>query len=124
MEAFVYTSRSSWSWLGISRKIYERDNTIGKERILMIKLSFVQGSRLRKVLINGRQVSFVSNETGWIPVKVDIDKIKENEKVFKKLNTEEKKMLEQCKNLNTEKELCNDIIKDFKKTGWRLIKRA
>lgn len=88
----------------------------------MIKLSFAMGSSLRRAAIDGRIVSLASHETGFKPIKLDLDKLKKDKR-FSKLNKEEKKLLEDCRKLNTEEEMAKDLIKDFQRSGWRLIKK-
>lgn len=87
----------------------------------MIKLSFVLGHSLRRVNINNREISFATQETGFVPLKLNLDKL-EDFKEYDKLNDEEKKLLEECKKLKTEEDMAYDLIKDFKKGGWKLIK--
>ncbi len=88
----------------------------------MIRLSFVTGSALRKVTISGRKILMASQETGFVPIDFDLDKL-EDSKVFNQLTEEQKLLFEEIKNLKTEDEMAEDIIKDFKQTGWKLAKR-
>ena len=88
----------------------------------MIKLSFVTGGALRKVFIDGRKISMMSQETGFTPISMDLDKI--NEKTIKKkMGKEGLDFMKQISKLETEDEMARDVIKDFQSTGWRLIKR-
>lgn len=88
----------------------------------MIKLSFVLGSSLRRVIINQKKISLASQETGFTPISIDLDKL-DNNKHFNELDDKGKKLLEECKKLKTEEEIARDIIKDFQGSGWRCIKR-
>lgn len=89
----------------------------------MIRLSFVSGSNLRKVLIHKRSISFMSRETNFIPVAMDLDKLKVDE-IKSKLGKEGLEQIEEIAKLNTEQEMADDIKKDFKETGWKLIKES
>lgn len=88
----------------------------------MIRLSFVTGGALRKVIIDERKIVFFSQETGFTPISFDLDKLEDNPK-FKKLNEEQRKLLAEIKALETEEEMAKDITRDFQSTGWRLFKR-
>lgn len=88
----------------------------------MIKLSFVRGSSLRKAFINGRKISLMSQETGFAPISMDLDKINEKE-IKKKMGSEGLKFIKEIALLRTEQDMAKDIIRDFQQTGWRCIKR-
>ncbi len=88
----------------------------------MIKLSFVIGSGLRKVVIDDRKVIMITQETGFTPLEIDLDKI--NDSVFaRKMSEEQLELMKVVSLLETEVEISEDIIKDFQLVGWRLIKR-
>lgn len=88
----------------------------------MIKLSFAVGGSLRRAVVNGRKISFASQETGFVPMIMDLDKL--DEKVINEdMGSEDLKLIKEIKKLKTEKAMAKDIIKDFQRTGWRLIKR-
>ncbi len=89
----------------------------------MIQLGFVQGSRVRRIKIDGKEVSIMSSETGFVPLKFNLDKLEENKDKFKefKLTEEDIKVLNELKELGSEQKMANDIKKDFKKTGWKVI---
>lgn len=90
----------------------------------MIKLSFVIGGSLRKVYIKDRNISLLSQETGYTPISIDLDKLESKKKSFiKKLGKEGMKLMKEVAELKTEEEMARDIIKDFQNEGWRLIKR-
>lgn len=89
----------------------------------MIQLVFMIGSSMRRVIINKRRVSMIAQETGWVPMIFDLDNLSSGIG-FKKLNEEEKRLLEEIGKLKTEKDMAKDIIKDFNSTGWRLFKRT
>ena len=88
----------------------------------MKKLSFVRGSSLRKVFIDGRKISLMAQETGFTPISMDLDKIDEKE-IKKKMGKDGLKFIKEIALLNTEEEMAKDIIRDFQETGWRCIKR-
>lgn len=89
----------------------------------MIQLGFVQGSRVRRVVIKGKEVSLMSSETGFVPLKLDLNKLEEQKEKFTKLKLTEEdiKTLHELRKLGSEQEMADDIKKDFKKTGWRLM---
>lgn len=92
----------------------------------MKRLSFVCGSSLRKVVIDGRKISMMSQETGFIPVSFDLDKMDSKSQIKKikgKMGQEGLDFIKQVALLNTEEEMEKDIIKDFQLTGWRRIRR-
>ena len=88
----------------------------------MIKLSFVTGGALRKVLVNKRKITKMSQEVGYVPVIMDLDKLKEN-KIMKQMGMEGLEFMREISKLNTEEEMVKDIIIDFQKSGWRLVKK-
>lgn len=92
----------------------------------MIKLSFVCGSALRKIVINGRVISMMAKETGFTPITMDLDKLDSNsqkKKITKKLGKDGLKVMKEIALLNTEEEMAKDITKDFQSTGWRKIQQ-
>ena len=90
----------------------------------MIKLSFAIGSKFRKVFIDGRKVTLLSAETSFVPLELNLDKLDDPEMIKKIESTKiEKSEIEMLRQLNTEKELADDIRRDFRKSGWRLIKQ-
>ena len=88
----------------------------------MIHLGFVQGSRVRRVIIDGKVVSIMSSETGFVPLKFNLEKLEEQKEKFTKLKfTEEDiKVLHELRKLGSEEEMAIDIKNDFKKTGWKV----
>lgn len=86
-----------------------------------MKISFVRGGALRRVFIYGRKVSFLTGELGNTPLTIDLDKLDEQKEKMREMNID-KKELEKLSKLKTEEELAADIIKDFRKSGWREIK--
>ncbi len=89
----------------------------------MRRLTFITGAGLRRVLINGRKITFMTSELGDVPLEIDLDKL-EDEKFKDKISKMkiDEKVLKQLSLLNTEEELVFDIKKDFQSTGWRLHK--
>lgn len=89
-------------------------------------LRFIAGSGIRRVKIEGNVISFLSAETGFLPIKLDLDKLDspETKKTMAKMKfeKEDKLLMEEIAKLETEEEKAQDIIKDFQKTGWRQIK--
>ncbi len=90
----------------------------------MIKISFVCGSALRKIVINGRVISMMAKETGFTPIIMDLDKLDSNtqkKKITKKLGKDGLQVMKEIALLNTEEEMAKDITKDFQSTGWRKV---
>lgn len=87
----------------------------------MIKLSFVRGSALRRVFINGRKVSLLTGELGNTPLTIDLDKLDEQKEKIKETKMD-KKELEKLAKLKTEEEIAKDVTKDFRRSGWRAIR--
>jgi hypothetical protein len=81
-----------------------------------MELSFVSKLGIRRVWINGNIITF---EQGGIVGNMDLDKIKIEDADKYKI---EKKLMMELKNLKTEKQKADNIIKDFQKTGWRLVR--
>lgn len=77
---------------------------------------------MRKVNIEGRKIYMMSQETGFTPQVMDLDKL-DSSKLKKKMGNEEMKLMKEIANFNTEEEMAEDIIKDFQRTGWRLAKK-
>ena len=92
-----------------------------------MELVFVTGSALRKVYIKDRKISIMTNELGMAPLEIDLDKLddKKSKKHMRKmkLSTKDKKVIKQLAKLGSEKEIAKDIISDFRKSGWRMVKR-
>ena len=91
----------------------------------MLRLDFLRGGAIRKVFVDGRKISFLAAELGFQPLEIDLSTLdkKEDELKEMKLNKEELDMIQNLSLLGDEDEIAKDIIKDFKKTGWRYIKR-
>ena len=88
----------------------------------MIQLSFLRGSALRRVFINGRVISLLTGELNNVPLKIDLDKLDEQKDRIKKMELDEK-MLKELSRLQTEKEISLDVIHDFEKSGWVRVRR-
>ncbi len=92
-----------------------------------MELSFIMGSGIRRVFIDGRKITIVSAELGFQPLEFNLDELS-SEKTKKamskqKLSAEEKKTLRQLAKLGSEEDIAKDIIKDFQKQGWRCVKK-
>lgn len=87
----------------------------------MLNLAFVRGSSLRRVVIKKRKISLLSSETGFAPISMDLDKL-DDTVIEKKMGKEALELIKEISLLNTEKEMAQDIKKDFQKDGWRCIK--
>lgn len=87
----------------------------------MKELNFTRGAALRRVFIKGRVVSFMTGELGNTPLTIDLDKLDQEKDKIKRMKMDVNEMKELSK-LKTEEDMAEDIINDFKKTGWTLIK--
>ena len=93
----------------------------------MIRLTFAIGGNIRRVYIDKRVISMLTAETGWVPVKMDLDKLESSnslqKKIQSKLGEDDLKLLKEIALLETEEDMAKDIINDFQSTGWRCIRR-
>lgn len=91
----------------------------------MLRLDFLRGGAIRKVFIDGRKISFLAAELGFQPLEIDLSTLdkKEDELEKMKLNKEELDLIQNLSLLGDEDAIAQDIIKDFKKTGWKYIER-
>ena len=87
----------------------------------MIHVSFVRGSQLRKLMVDGKKIKLMSSETGFVPIDLDLAKI--NKKTVKDIKNLDPKFWKELNELHTEKDRAKDIIKDFRRTGWRVFKQ-
>ncbi len=88
----------------------------------MKQISFTRGAALRRVFINGRVISFLTGELNNVPLKIDLDKLDEYKDKIKKMKLD-MELLKDLAKLKTEKELSLDVINDFEKSGWRVIRK-
>ncbi len=90
----------------------------------MIRLVFTRGGTLRRVIIEGKKITFMTEELGYKPFEIDLSKLDEPE-MKKKIEESDidKKELKELQKLDTEDELANDIKKDWQRDGWKLFKR-
>jgi len=86
-----------------------------------IELVFGAGGGLRTVFIKDNIVTLISAETNYVPVQMDINKMRQNEKL--KNDPRMQNLMMEVNELKTEEDMAKDIIKDFQEQGWRLIKR-
>ena len=86
----------------------------------MISMNFMVGGAMRKVVIKKRNISFLTAELNFVPLVIDLDKLDEEKDKIEKMKMD-KDYLKELALLTTERKIANDIIKDFKKTGWRVV---
>ena len=86
----------------------------------MIHLNFMVGGAIRKVVIEGRKISFLAAELNFVPLVIDLDKLDEEKEKIEKMKMD-KEILKELSLLKTERQIANDIIMDWKKQGWRLV---
>ena len=93
-----------------------------------MELSFVTGSGIRRVFINGRKVSIVSAELGFQPLEFDLDMLEDakTKDIMKKqkFTKQDLETLKDLAKLGSEDAIAKDITKDFQAKGWRLIKKS
>lgn len=87
----------------------------------MIQISFTRGSALRRVFVNDRTISFLTAELNNVPLKIDLDKLDQQNKKIEKMKID-KEILKEIAKLQTEKEIALDITYDFEKAGWRRMR--
>ncbi len=87
---------------------------------MTITMDFMVGGAMRKVVVKERKVSFLTAELNFVPLIIDLDKLDEQKERLKKMKVDEK-FIKKLALLTTEKEMADDIIKDFKQSGWRLV---
>jgi hypothetical protein len=85
----------------------------------------MRGGEYRKVFIEKRKVTFYSAELKFVPLIIDLDKMKEIKDKREKYNLsiEDLKLLYELKKLNDEEAMFKDIVKDFKQSGWKMVLR-
>jgi hypothetical protein len=86
----------------------------------MITLKFFSGNDSRIITIKDKIIFFTSPLLNNSPIKIDLNKLKENEKIIKNANINQHD-LKIITNMKNEEERAKSIIDDFKKSGWRLI---
>lgn len=89
----------------------------------MIELSFVSGSKVRRIHINKRHITMITSETHE-PISFDLNRLSESstQEIIKK-NKIDEQLLSELSELHTEEDIVKDITKDFQRSGWRLFKR-
>ena len=87
---------------------------------MTITMNFMVGGAIRKVVVKGRKISFLTAELSFVPYIIDLDKLDKEKEKIKEMKMD-KKLIKELALLKTEKDLANDIIKDWKKQGWRLV---
>ena len=88
-----------------------------------MELLFAKNGALRKINIKDRVITLISSETNWMPVNINISKLDENLESVIATNKVNRDELVEIVQLKTEEEMAQDITEDFKKTGWRLVKK-
>ena len=90
----------------------------------MRRLTFAIGGNIRKVVIDNRVLTFLSAETGFTPIRIDLDQLGEKQKqIEKNMGEDGMKFMKEVALLKTEDDMEKDIIKDFQSTGWRCVMR-
>lgn len=88
----------------------------------MKQLNFVRGGGYRKVIVKGREISFILPELNNVPLVINLDELDKHKSDLSKMKIDKKTLSELLK-LKTEEDLVRDITKDLKKSGWRLYKK-
>lgn len=90
----------------------------------MISLAFVRGSVLRRVVIKGKTISFITQELGGTPLTINLNKLGEKEdEIIAKMGEEGLELFKEIALLTTEEDMAKDVKKDFQRDGWRLFKK-
>lgn len=91
----------------------------------MIKLTFITGSAIRRIIIKDRIVTLIAAETSNQPVTINLDEIDSQKDKFQqmKLSEEDIITIKELSKLGSEDDMAKDIITDFQQTGWRLVRR-
>jgi len=87
---------------------------------MTMTMNFMVGGAMRKVVVKGRKISFLTPELNFVPLIIDLDKLDEQKERIEKMKMD-KKYIKKLASLTTEKKIANDIAKDFKQSGWRLV---
>ncbi len=83
----------------------------------MKKLLFTMGKMQRKIMIDDRVVTMITPENNYQPVIFNIEKII----ATNKMSIEELEAVKAIKELSDEERIANDIIEDFKMSGWEYV---
>lgn len=83
----------------------------------MIKVNFIRGSIVREATINGRVVTLLTPELNYQPLEIDLDKLDINNPKFAGM----KDLIRELSNLESEKDILDDLKKDFVKSGWSVM---
>ena len=91
----------------------------------MIHINFMRGGEIRRIIIDKRVITFYSAELKFVPLIIDLDKMKEIKDKREKYNlsVEDLKLLYELKELNDEDAMFKDLVKDFKQSGWKMALR-
>lgn len=92
-----------------------------------MEINFEAGGDIIKFRIINKKIDVLSKQSNYIWMRWNIASL--GEKNLKKLKRakgkiwfkEYQKDLEKFKKMNNDKEIADDLIKDFKKNGWKLI---
>ena len=87
---------------------------------MTINMDFMVGGAMRKVVIKKRKISFLTAELNFTPLVIDLNKLDKQKDKIKKMNLDEN-YIKELSLLKSEKQIADDIIKDFKQSGWRLV---
>ncbi len=81
------------------------------------------GAAIRKVIVKGRTFSLIAPEANFVPLTVNLDKLNEMKGQISEMDLAADIYMdvERLAKFASEKEIAEDIEKDFKKTGWRLV---
>ena len=85
----------------------------------MKTLNFIRGSAFRKVVVKERTISLLTAELNDVPLVINLDKLDEEKNKMEDMgyNPEDFRIFAELQN---EDEIAEDIIKDFKQSGWLL----
>ena len=86
----------------------------------LIKLIVMNRSYSRTILIDKREISILIPEQSY-PITFNLDELERKRKQIRKELSEDE--TDRLVKFDNEKEIAEDILNDYLKEGWRLIKK-
>ena len=86
----------------------------------LIKLIVMNRSYSRTILIDKREISILIPEQSY-PITFNLDELERKRKQIRKELSEDE--IDRLVKFDNEKEIAEDILNDYLKEGWRLIKK-
>lgn len=95
----------------------------------MIELTFMAGNEITQFKIDGKNIYIKSKQFGykwvlWNPVGLSADQLAKLKVVYgEKWYEEYLQAEERFREMDTDEQIAEDLINDFKKTGMKLVRR-